>query len=1485
MISPFRLPLTLLFAGAAAISCFAATDAKATGSASAPETPVPEFVPSAKDPESVKQWQWNPQKNGINITNAWNNSTGKGVTIGLIGQWVKAQITDILEDGNAVKVEVKTHDDLKVNTDLAFGFQFEEYDSTKKEDAEKAKSFGDRVDASVGTALAGLAAATGGNDKGVIGAAPGAEVAGLFFGLPEEGFDPEDTENEEWAGYLSYVYEELTDALEYKNDEIRIKTLALDISGSPSLFPHYFRAKETVEGESAYRNALDSMIRGGGIYVVAAGDTRGNDLYGEESVNLTPADANGNILTNYEGAIVVGATNDKGVYASTSNYGANLFVVAPGSGVYTTSADGGYGTYSGASTLAASAVVSGVIALAAEKNYVLDSRWAKHAIVRSTDITKAMQDSSAWSTNTAGIKFSNDYGFGMINADKFVDVVEGIAYQTSRGSTTVGVSSWEGAHSRWSGTITGSAGKYGSFGLPIESVEVSVNIDFKSVNYLKDVKIELVFDPTDDSKDEIRSVLMDNANLTENISDNTTDFTWTFVSNAFWGMGGEPGQLDGEWKLVFTNNSFIRADIKSASLKFNTGAVMMEAPEMTVSNQSLTSVVDGIKTLSVDALVLDKESTTFSVGADERLTVAKAFIINDGKVTIADGGEVLAGSDATQAPKLSLQGGTLNLNKDGVVKIGVEVAGGTLNLNGGSITDGSLNIFGGRVNVLQDMTVIKSLVLSGGTLASSANGAIRLDELKMTGGVFEMGGFIQIGEGQDASALGASGGLLAVVADTELLGSINLGATQVTGEDEKKYFTAGALSVASGVELDLGSVGTINLVGGGESNIGKNSNSDSLSNTPYDPLKPIGESVYNADWDKVQKSDEANYAYTYAEINGSIVANGFNASTTIVKLGDGAEISCGMNLDKKSALHLSGTTSVRGGISLAGGDVYIDAGSVVKSSLKISDSYFEILGDGSEPVIVNSEDDSALSCSNCSVVVAIGQQIKLNKDVTISGCSFDLKFREKFPDDKMAFIETDGTLTIDGNTRAKSDGVTVRYWDKELKRLEVPLEYEINSDGAFEAYFPEELGNLELLPIRMVPPQATVVQKAVLDSLFTCVPEGPNAGVSKDLLDKLNSFDDVTPLLNSLDQFRPFNLITINSLNNKQAAAVTGTLERRSRELRTGYPVSDFWSQPLFNSYGFSFSANPNLLASNGMRQFMGYDLSDERVMLWANGGYSFSDGDAGAHNSKTDTDMINASIGFDYAVNNNWALGIFATYSGGQTNATECDTEAAMRSIGVYFAGSQNSKTGSFYYMGMASYGIGEYDFTRTTRIDSPKGEYNSKASAAPDGSQAIGYLAAGWEWDAGSQALSYQWTTGPMVSLRYTYNSVDGYTERGNGADALEVDDFSYDSLLGSVGWRATVRFDVQETITIVPEARLSWSHEFLDGDENINAALAIPGATPFSTTMNKEGSNYVTAGIGATVLIAESTTISLDYDISFMREDSGPEHNVNLMLRCRF
>lgn len=263
-----------------------------------------------------------------------------------------------------------------------------------------------------GTSCAGVAAAVGGNDEGVSGAAPEAFLVGY---------------NVLQNATTSNIANSMTrDAAE--------NWISSNSWGAPDGLgvPQPSSASWKTAVESGLTNGRNGL---GLIYLWAAGNG------GEAGPN--PGDnSNCDGQANFYGVIAVGAVGDDGIKASYSENGANLLVCAPSMGranhgITTADRSGANGYNAGAppdyadpdytntfnGTSSATPLAAGVVALVLEANPNLTWRDVRLVLALSSRLNHAAHP--GWQVNGAGLAFNHLYGFGVVDAPAAITTAQG----------------------------------------------------------------------------------------------------------------------------------------------------------------------------------------------------------------------------------------------------------------------------------------------------------------------------------------------------------------------------------------------------------------------------------------------------------------------------------------------------------------------------------------------------------------------------------------------------------------------------------------------------------------------------------------------------------------------------------------------------------------------------------------------------------------------------------------------------------------------------------------------------------------------------------------------------------------------------------------------------------------------------------------------------------------------------------------------------
>lgn len=432
----------------------------------------------------------------LNVVDVWEDYTGDGVTVGVWDdgvQYTHPDLDDNYDESLHIVIDGAVHDPLP-----------------------------QVIVSEHGTAVAGVIAAEN-NGEGTVGVAYDATLAAvdMFYDFQldfEASFyelDNFDVTNHSW-GWINPYSDSIYDTSQ---------------SGGVDWQAFFGGFQESVE---TGRGGL------GTINLVANGNDR-----------EIGRDGNDSNLNNIPQTIAVGATSHDGYVSYYSTPGANLLISSPsngadpGSGIYTTDRTGNAGYDSGnytpsfGGTSSATPAAAGVVALMLEANDQLGWRDVQEILAYSarhtgSDIgagpeadelyTWDFNGASNW--NGGGLHFSNDYGFGLIDAEAAVRLAETWTDQQTSANWETPIAASETVN-----MIIPDANPGGI------SFTLEANADFD----LQQVGLTLSYDGgrTGDysvvliSPDGTRSTLA----VPSSGGDAATD-DWFYLSNAFWGETG-----------------------------------------------------------------------------------------------------------------------------------------------------------------------------------------------------------------------------------------------------------------------------------------------------------------------------------------------------------------------------------------------------------------------------------------------------------------------------------------------------------------------------------------------------------------------------------------------------------------------------------------------------------------------------------------------------------------------------------------------------------------------------------------------------------------------------------------------------------------------------------------------------------------------------------------------------------------------------------
>jgi subtilisin-like proprotein convertase family protein len=630
-------PVSLAAAGLEAIGN------SATASGTAVKTVVPTVPSGITEPQLDGYSYGKTSVYGSNITEAWRYSSGAGVTVGLV-------------DDGFDPATTATFGNFSTALSKAFG-------GNTTSIAEPAGGYH-------GTTTSGLIDATGVN-RTPEGLAPNATIVGAKVTFATATI-ANLAQAETYAASVSWVV----------NDSWGYSGYGTGEPNSPS-FGVWYSAIETAVAND--RGGLGAVI------IFAAG----NDGQNNDNLDVQP------IVADYR-VIAVAATDANGTVADYSTPGAALLVSAIGDNVAVVDT-GGSGTSLESGTSYSAPTVAAIAAMMLSVNPNLGWRDVQEILADSSYMPAPSASSFTYngdkSWNGGGMHFSNDLGFGVVDANVAVNLARAWTEQSTSANLDVATVTHAavfmvGKNATVSSTVADTAN------VRIQHVEVTINDTYLPVAWSKIVLV---------SPDGTQSVLVNQTGLV-NGKDQTDGLDVSgsvMTSNAFWGEDAV-----GTWTLEVEDISGkVVGTIESWSLTFlgdNAATVqtpLVYTPEFaSIATASRQVVTPGTST-TIDLIALPGTTT----------------INLNGGAGVIDGVNVTVGTGLKNA---NADGSLGSVTLTGLTKGGSELTGGdgvtTLTGSGGDTINAGLGTTtiktgaGGSTVTLSSVAASTVTVSSGG---------------------------------------------------------------------------------------------------------------------------------------------------------------------------------------------------------------------------------------------------------------------------------------------------------------------------------------------------------------------------------------------------------------------------------------------------------------------------------------------------------------------------------------------------------------------------------------------------------------------------------------------------------------------------------------------------------------------------------------------------------------------------------------------------
>ena len=244
---------------------------------------------------------------------------------------------------------------------------------------------------------------------------------------------------------------------------------------------------------------------------------------------------------------------------------------------------------------------------------------------------------------------------------------------------------------------------------------------------------------------------------------------------------------------------------------------------------------------------------------------------------------------------------------------------------------------------------------------------------------------------------------------------------------------------------------------------------------------------------------------------------------------------------------------------------------------------------------------------------------------------------------------------------------------------------------------------------------------------------------------------------------------------------------------------------------------------------------------------------------------------GADYRWSENFVTGLYAGYQG---TYAKYSNGGRTTINSVQFGGYASYDNGGFYADGIVGGGYSAYAVKRPIQFST----IDRTASSRPDGGQLTTYLGLGYDWEVGN------FTIGPILSGQYTYAGIAPFTENGADSLNLSVGQQNANSLRTSLGGRIAYTWKLTDSITLIPEGRMFWQHEFLENPRNIGATLDGGNGAGFGYTTSAPDRDAVFAGAGIIGQFGPNWNAYFYYNADFGRQDFV-SHAISTGLNFKF
>ena len=443
-----------------------------------------------------------------------------------------------------------------------------------------------------------------------------------------------------------------------------------------------------------------------------------------------------------------------------------------------------------------------------------------------------------------------------------------------------------------------------------------------------------------------------------------------------------------------------------------------------------------------------------------------------------------------------------------------------------------------------------------------------------------------------------------------------------------------------------------------------------------------------------------------------------------------------------------------------------------------------------------------------------------------------------------------GRAHLDGTLRVANLGSKLKYGQQyhflqagsihgEFDRILMPNPSRYR--GRF--FHDNHIGTLLVAPTSYTLVAETPNQRRVAKALDAFIPERGNDRETVSFALDLQS-EEQYPY--AFDQIAPTFYETLGTITTEQAFSQTQTLNQRFSSVRLG--VGSFQA--------IGIEPQPLVYDKNG-KSVVAPVVEDptHNWSLWAMGTGSFAKVERVHQLPSYDYDTGGVLVGADYRWSENFVTGLYGGY---QHTHADYDASGRLKIDSALFGGYALYQAGGFYADGVIGGGYHDYNARRSITFST----IDRTARSRPDGGQFTTSLNLGYDWKVKNFHI------GPVGGLQYTRVGIDGFTESGADSLNLRLRDQSIDSFRSTLGGRIAYTAKINERLTLIPEARVLWQHEFANDARMIDASFDDGSVFGYETSDPSRDGVFI--GVGLNAQMGDRWTAHVYYNVDVGRSD---------------